>query len=102
VTKTELPANRRSLALLAATLGVVLFAPIASGANRQSIYRIDHVADGDTVVLENGQRVRLVQIDTPEVYFGTECYGREASALTKRLLPPSNWPPVSGSILSVR
>ena len=35
----------------------------------------------------NGQRVRLVQIDTPEVYFGTECYGRQASATTKRLLP---------------
>jgi micrococcal nuclease len=31
--------------------------------------------------------VRLVQIDTPEVYFGVECYGRQASALTKRLLP---------------
>jgi micrococcal nuclease len=35
----------------------------------------------------NGQRVRLVQIDTPEVYFGTECYGPQASATTKRLLP---------------
>ncbi len=30
--------------------------------------------------------MRLVQIDTPEVFFGTECYGREASATTKRLL----------------
>jgi endonuclease YncB( thermonuclease family) len=49
---------------------------------------IDHVADGDTVALRNGQRVRLVQIDTPEVYFGTECYGPQASATTKRLLPP--------------
>jgi endonuclease YncB( thermonuclease family) len=32
--------------------------------------------------------VRLVQIDTPEVYFSPECYGRQASAETKRLLPP--------------
>ena len=31
--------------------------------------------------------MRLVQIDTPEVYFGSECYGPEASATTKRLLP---------------
>jgi endonuclease YncB( thermonuclease family) len=32
--------------------------------------------------------VRLVQIDTPEVFFGAECYGRAASARTKaRLLP---------------
>jgi micrococcal nuclease len=50
--------------------------------------RIDHVADGDTVDLTNGAKVRLVQIDTPEVYFSPECYGKKASALTKRLLPP--------------
>jgi endonuclease YncB( thermonuclease family) len=31
--------------------------------------------------------VRLVQIDTPEVYFTAECYGRQAAAITKRLLP---------------
>jgi endonuclease YncB( thermonuclease family) len=46
------------------------------------------VADGDTVTLRNGQPVRLVQIDTPEVYFGTECYGPQASATTKAMLPP--------------
>jgi endonuclease YncB( thermonuclease family) len=32
--------------------------------------------------------VRLVQIDTPEVYFRPECYGGQASDATKRLLPP--------------
>ncbi|MGZ4365784.1 MAG: thermonuclease family protein [Gaiellaceae bacterium] len=51
------------------------------------VYRIDHVVDGDTIALRNGQRVRLVQIDTPEVFFGVECYGRAASSATKRLLP---------------
>jgi endonuclease YncB( thermonuclease family) len=45
------------------------------------------VIDGDTIVLGNGALVRLVQIDTPEVYFGLECFGRAASAETKRLLP---------------
>jgi micrococcal nuclease len=48
---------------------------------------ISHVVDGDTVDLTNGRRVRLVQIDTPEVYNGLECYGAQASAATKRLLP---------------
>jgi endonuclease YncB( thermonuclease family) len=62
--------------------------PAISAAQAPPVYRIDHVADGDTVTLRNGQRVRLVQIDTPEVYFGTECYGPQASATTKRLLPP--------------
>ena len=37
-------------------------------------------------MLRNGQSVRLVQIDTPEVFFETECYGRQASATTKQLL----------------
>lgn len=46
---------------------------------------MDH--DGDTIALRNGQRVRLVQIDTPEVFFGVECYGRAASRTTKALLP---------------
>src|SRR5262245_27268327 len=73
---------------LAATLVV---AAVAGGARAQSqtvVDRIDHVTDGDTVVVSNGRRVRLVQIDAPEVYFGTECYGPQASATTKRLLPP--------------
>lgn len=60
----------------------------ASAATGAGLFRINRVADGDTVTLTNGARVRLVQIDSPEVYFGTECYGRQASAVTKRLLPP--------------
>lgn len=40
------------------------------------------------VALRNAKRVRLVQIDTPEVYFGVECYGPQASARTRQLLPP--------------
>jgi micrococcal nuclease len=59
-----------------------------SAASSSEVLRIDHVADGDTVDLTNGAKVRLVQIDTPEVYFNPECYGRPASASTKRLLPP--------------
>ena len=61
-------------------------APLGHGG--PVVYRIDRVTDGDTVVLRNGQRVRLVQIDTPEVFFGVECYGPQASATAKRLLPP--------------
>ena len=49
-------------------MAVAAVAPSATAAQRASVYVIDHVADGDTVALRNGQRVRLVQIDTPEVY----------------------------------
>lgn len=62
--------------------------PAAGGAH--AVYRVDHVVDGDTIALRNGQRVRLVQIDTPEVFFGVECYGRAASRETKRLLSPGS------------
>lgn len=74
---------------LVALAAFALFLAVPAAQSReQAVYRIDHVADGDTVDLRNGQKVRLVQIDTPEIYFGAECYGKQASALTKRLLPP--------------
>jgi endonuclease YncB( thermonuclease family) len=82
--------GRLSLALLVILVSLLaapataLSAPAVGGP----VYRVDHVADGDTIALANGQRVRLVQIDTPEVYFGVECYGEQASTATKRLLPP--------------
>jgi micrococcal nuclease len=47
---------------------------------------VQRVVDGDTIALVDGTRVRLVQIDTPEK--GDECYGNEASDITRRLLPP--------------
>jgi micrococcal nuclease len=48
---------------------------------------IDRVVDGDTVKLTKLGRVRLIGVDTPEVYFHTECFGKQASAFTKHLLP---------------
>jgi endonuclease YncB( thermonuclease family) len=69
------------LALLALAL------PASSAHAASPVYRIDRVTDGDTVVLSNGRRVRLVQIDTPEVSFGVECYGRAAARRTRTLLP---------------
>lgn len=53
--------------------------------------RVIEVVDGDTVRvrLASGARrdVRLVGIDTPEVYGGVECGGRQASRSLKRILP---------------
>lgn len=47
---------------------------------------VTHVSDGDTVTLSPIGKTRLIGIDTPEVYGHTECYGRAASAFTKRVL----------------
>jgi micrococcal nuclease len=74
-------------AIVVLTIITALVSGSIGTAASATTYRIDPVTDGDTVVLRNGQRVRLVQIDTPEVFFGTECYGPQASATTKRLLP---------------
>jgi endonuclease YncB( thermonuclease family) len=80
---------RSGLLLLVLVLVGATVATIASPATSSTTtYRVDHVADGDTLTLTTGKRVRFVQIDTPEVYFETECYGAQASAITKRLLPP--------------
>lgn len=54
--------------------------------------RVVKVVDGDTVdvrLRRSGRkaRVRLIGIDTPEVYGGVECGGPEASAALRRLLP---------------
>ena len=82
--------------LLAASFGTALVGAFASNslfafpstAPAAHTYRIARVVDGGTVDLTNGAKVRLVQIDTPEVYFGAECWGHQASLETKSLLPP--------------
>ena len=48
---------------------------------------VEKIVDGDTIRLRDGRTVRLLQVDTPEVYGGVECGGREASAHLKSILP---------------
>jgi micrococcal nuclease len=47
---------------------------------------VARVGDGDTIDLADGSRVRLVQIDAPELGEG-ECYGRQAAETLRELLP---------------
>ena len=82
--------RRRHLLLLVSLIGLFALAATAGAeklARTGQVARIAHVIDGDTVELMNGERIRLVQIDTPEVYYSPECYGEQASEITKRLLP---------------
>lgn len=51
--------------------------------------RVVDVIDGDTIRLQNGDRVRYLNVDTPETRRpGTpiQCYGPEASEFNKRLV----------------
>ena len=58
--------------------------PARAGRTADTVVR---VSDGDTIVLAELGATRLIGIDTPEVHGQAECYGREASRFTKRVLP---------------
>jgi micrococcal nuclease len=52
-------------------------------------FKVKEIIDGDTIVLENGDTVRYLGIDTPETHhpkIGVECGGREAEEENKKLL----------------
>ncbi len=58
-------------------------------ASPPSLFRVERVIDGDTVVLDEVGTVRLVGVDTPETKHptkGVQCYGPEASAFMAGLL----------------
>jgi len=77
--------SRRFLVvILAGLLALVAFAFLTRGSTKNDAV-VARVIDGDTIELVGGQRVRLVQIDTPEKH--VECYGDAASAITQRLIP---------------
>jgi micrococcal nuclease len=63
-------------------------APGIPDGRRATIVR---VVDGDTLVVDGDERVRLIGINTPETKDPrrpVECFGREASAAAEALLPP--------------
>ena len=77
-------------ASLVASLSLALF-PLACTATDPDPSResatVGRIGDGDTLELRGGARVRLVQIDAPELG-ERECYGREALRELERLLSP--------------
>jgi len=74
------------LVALAAALAVAVGGAHASGAERAVVAS---VTDGDTLRLTDGRRVRLVQIDAPELG-GGECYSRAARTALLALAPPGS------------
>jgi len=48
--------------------------------------RVERVVDGDTVRLAGLGSVRLIGVDTPEVFGHAECFGPEASAFARSVL----------------
>jgi hypothetical protein len=49
---------------------------------------VERVIDGDTLVMENGERVHLIRVDTSETKHPAkpvEHFGKEAAAFTRRM-----------------
>jgi micrococcal nuclease len=60
-------------------------APAHDGSGRERAI-VARVGDGDTLDVRSGDRIRLLQIDAPELGEG-ECYAREALRELERLAP---------------
>ncbi len=89
----------RRLTLL--TFSVLLLVSLPSHS-QDKIYKVKRVVDGDTLLLTNGERVRLIGVDTPEVHDSEKldrdaqstgrdiktikALGKKASAFTKSLV----------------
>lgn len=67
----------------------VLILTLLISLSHAEIYRVKRVVDGDTLLLTNGEKVRLIGVDTPETKHPkkpVEYFGKEASLFTKRMV----------------
>lgn len=89
--------------LIAALLSLgIVFLPVSQGAAAKDEYiLVSRVVDGDTLKLADGERVRLIGVDTPEVHYSNkllkdarksrkdikeiQAMGKKASDFTKSL-----------------
>jgi endonuclease YncB( thermonuclease family) len=84
------------------TLALLLVTALATGCRSEEAEPpsppesavVARVNDGDTLTLRDGARVRLVQIDAPELF--DECYGHAASQALLALAPPGSRITLSG------
>jgi len=76
----------------ALALGILLLAGCAAEdaliVSGREAGRVASIADGDTLRLTDGRRIRLVQIDAPEP--GSECFGYDAERGLAALAPPGS------------
>jgi endonuclease YncB( thermonuclease family) len=77
----------KRLSAAAATAAVVVVALSTSVGAASQVAVVASVYDGDTLTLRDGRRVRLLQIDTPELG-SRECYSRAARTALVALAPP--------------
>ena len=81
--------RKAALAAAACVFALSVVAGVSSARDSRTfqVATVAYVVDGDTIDLRGGGRVRLVQIDAPEVR-ERECYARRATGALRALLPP--------------
>jgi micrococcal nuclease len=88
--------------LFAAILAYFTLSHLAGGGEQGGLFYVIRVIDGDTIKLSNGERVRLIGIDTPESRYNNKLerdaarsrkdintilkLGKEASGFTRNLV----------------
>jgi micrococcal nuclease len=72
--------------LIALTPAVLALAACGGSPCGPSEAKVTRVLDGDTVELENGDKIRYLLVDTPEVSGGGDCFGEEARQFNSDLV----------------
>ncbi|NVB85178.1 MAG: thermonuclease [Kofleriaceae bacterium] len=70
----------------AALLGALVLSACGGSPCGPSEAKVTRVLDGDTVELENGDKIRYLLVDTPEVSGGGDCYGANAKQFNSDLV----------------
>ncbi|MEX0804134.1 MAG: thermonuclease family protein [Candidatus Binatia bacterium] len=77
------------LSSIVALFGLAFFNEPGPALTDGNFRIVQRVIDGDTVMMQNGERIRLIGVDTPETKHPrkpVERYGKEASAFTKAMV----------------
>jgi micrococcal nuclease len=80
--------NIKSKYLLVLTCCITFLSLFTGTAKSSTLYSVNDIYDGDTITLDNGAKIRLLQIDAPELS-PSECYGQEARQALIQLIGKS-------------
>jgi len=79
--------NNLQTQITGGTSTIVISTPVVSTSS--PLYTVTRVVDGDTIVIDTGEKVRYIGMNTPETVDPrkpVECFGKEASAYNKQLV----------------
>jgi len=84
---------KRSKYSLTALIFLLISVLASSISLAEDYYTVKRVVDGDTLLLKNGQRIRLIGVDTPEVHVSKKLYRDRVSQNSNLLILLNNLMP---------